>query len=127
MRFGEQPAIHIKREQERPEWKQNLNALILLPPEEGLRNGKADRSEKDGVITAREWFDYATDRVPQMQEAEQGGRLLLQDTDTLKDPARVRNFQHPRAFYRREPEWIPLITFKSHDNAQREGDRRLGR
>ncbi len=32
--------------------------------EEGFKKGLADRRAKDGEITVREWFDYATDRVP---------------------------------------------------------------
>jgi hypothetical protein len=97
--------------------------LTFALVEEGLKNGKADRAEKDGVITVREWFDYATSRVPEMQEAEHGGRLLLQDTDTLKDPARVRNFQQPRAFYRRENDMEPIIGGKLRDPFVREPDR----
>ena len=36
--------------------------------EEGLKTAIADNEPKDGVLSAREWFDFATDRVPQMQE-----------------------------------------------------------
>jgi uncharacterized caspase-like protein len=36
--------------------------------EEGLKTDNADSKPKDGVLTAREWLDFATDRVPQLQE-----------------------------------------------------------
>src|SRR5262249_9560152 len=36
--------------------------------EEGLKAGAADFEPKDGVVSAREWLDFATERVPQMQE-----------------------------------------------------------
>ncbi len=38
-------------------------ALIV----EGLKNGAADTAPKDGQVLVREWLDYATERVPQMQ------------------------------------------------------------
>src|SRR6202007_757168 len=36
--------------------------------EEGLKTAAADNEPKDGVVNAREWLDFATERVPQMQE-----------------------------------------------------------
>src|SRR6185436_5539957 len=36
--------------------------------EEGLKTASADTQPKDGVLIAREWLDFATDRVPLMQE-----------------------------------------------------------
>ena len=36
--------------------------------EEGLKTPVADSEPKDGVVNAREWLDFATERVPQMQE-----------------------------------------------------------
>jgi WD40 repeat protein len=86
--------------------------------EEGLKKGAADRDTTDGTILTREWFNYATDRVPQMQEKEMGARLLLQQNvafvegeEKLKDPAK-RSLQRPRVFYRREAESKPLIVAK---------------
>src|SRR6185295_12158198 len=38
--------------------------------EEGLKTAVADSEPKDGILNAREWLDFATDRVPQMQEAK---------------------------------------------------------
>jgi hypothetical protein len=57
----------------------------------------------------REWFDYATDRVPEMQEASDGARLLLLQDDKAGDPNIVRSVQRPRAFYRREVELRPVV------------------
>jgi len=82
--------------------------------EEGLKTNAADRAPKDGQVTLREWLDYATERVPQMQqeklaeqqqklrEAQKQGRqlgLTLVDGDV----------QRPRVFYRRETEPHPLV------------------
>ena len=36
--------------------------------EEGLKTPVADNEPKDGVVIVREWLDFATERVPQMQE-----------------------------------------------------------
>jgi WD40 repeat protein len=77
--------------------------------EEGLRKSLADRRAKDGEITVREWFDYATDRVPEMQGEADGARLLLLQDDKVQDPNVVRSLQRPRAFYRREVELRPVV------------------
>ena len=68
---------------------------------------------KDGQVMVREWFNYATDRVPQMQEKEIRGRLLLfvEGEENVKDPAR-RSVQRPRVFYRRELEAHPFVVAK---------------
>jgi WD40 repeat protein len=89
--------------------------------EEGLRQGKADRQPQDKQIVLREWLDYATERVPQMQEEklketpqvkDQQGRELefvfVEGDESIKDPAN-RSVQKPRVFYRRETESLPMI------------------
>ena len=38
--------------------------------EEGLKTNAADKEPKDGQVLLREWLDYATERVPQMQQQE---------------------------------------------------------
>src|SRR6266404_8424113 len=38
--------------------------------EEGLKTGAADNEPKDGIVSAREWLDFATERVPQMQQEQ---------------------------------------------------------
>jgi WD40 repeat protein len=83
--------------------------LTFALVEEGLKSGKADREQKDGKVLVREWFNYATERVPEMQEQNNNSRLLLEEDDKVKDASRVRNLQRPRAFYRREAEASPFI------------------
>jgi WD40 repeat protein len=80
--------------------------------EEGLKKGLADREQKDGQVSVREWFDYATERVPEMQEQNAGSRLLLEDDEKTRDKGGIRNLQRPRAFYRREAEARPVIIGK---------------
>ena len=80
--------------------------------EEGLKTPVADTSPKDGVVIAREWLDFATERVPQMQEEKmtQGGRgvgLEISFTEGEK-----QTVQRPRVFYRRELEANPLVITK---------------
>jgi WD40 repeat protein/uncharacterized caspase-like protein len=82
--------------------------------EDGLKKGLADRDPKDGLALAREWFNYAEERVPQMQEREMQTRLLLDFTGNdakAKDP-KQRNIQRPRVFYRRELEARPFVVAK---------------
>src|SRR5262245_59229300 len=47
--------------------------------EEGLKTPVADSSPKDGLVIAREWLNFATERVPQMKEEKmsQGSGLGL--------------------------------------------------
>ncbi len=82
--------------------------------EDGLRKGLADKDPKDGQALAREWFNYAEERVPQMQESEMQTRLLLDFAENevkAKDP-RQRSIQRPRVFYRRELEARPFVVAK---------------
>src|SRR5262249_27195584 len=82
--------------------------------EDGLKKGLADREPKDGLALAREWFNYAEERVPQMQEREMQTRLLLDfagDDAMAKNPQQ-RSIQRPRAFYRRELEARPFVVAK---------------
>ena len=84
--------------------------------EEGLKKGAADVLPRDGAVAAREWLDYATERVPQMQlEKMQAGRILEQEDvsfvegeETVGDPAK-RSAQHPRVFYRRDLDARPFV------------------
>ena len=75
-----------------------------------MKRGLADRDLKDGQVLAREWFNYATDRVPQMQEKEMKERLLLfvEGEEKIKDPSK-RSVQRPRVFFRREMEASPMV------------------
>ncbi len=83
--------------------------------EEGLKTAVADNEPQDGVLSAREWLDFATERVPQMQEEKmkQARGLGIDITFTegeknVADPDK-RSVQRPRVFYRREMETDPLV------------------
>jgi WD40 repeat protein/uncharacterized caspase-like protein len=81
--------------------------------EEGLKTPLADTQPKDGVVIAREWLNFATERVPQMQEEKmsQGRGLGLQEEITFVEGEK-RTVQRPRVFYRREMEANPLVITK---------------
>lgn len=86
--------------------------------EEGLKTGIADNEPKDGVVNAREWLDFATDRVPQMQEEKikqsrgLGKQIAFtEEEQNVADPQK-RTVQRPRVFYRRELEANPLVIAK---------------
>jgi WD40 repeat protein/uncharacterized caspase-like protein len=89
--------------------------------EEGLRQNKADDEPADGRVTVREWYDFATRRVPQLQlelmKDAQAGRgvtvAFVKGDEQIADPAE-RNVQRPRVFYRREVEAQPLVVAKSN-------------
>jgi hypothetical protein len=79
--------------------------------EEGLKKVAADRAPKDGLVFLREWLDYATVRVPQLQvekmKQARGLGLSFVEGDVERDPLK-RSLQRPRAFYRRDLP-VPLI------------------
>jgi WD40 repeat protein/uncharacterized caspase-like protein len=86
--------------------------------EEGLKSPVADTEPKDGVLIAREWLNFATERVPQMQEAKmaQGrgvglGIAFTEGEASVAEPQK-RSVQRPRVFYRRELEASPLVIAK---------------
>jgi WD40 repeat protein len=90
--------------------------------EEGLKQAAADSDPKDGEVWVREWFDYASTRVPNMQlekmKQARGVGLNLsfvegekRAPDGAPDLER-RAVQTPRVFYRRESEGRPLIVAK---------------
>ncbi|MFN2513492.1 MAG: caspase family protein [Pyrinomonadaceae bacterium] len=86
--------------------------------EEGLKQAAADSDPKDGEVRVREWFDYASTRVPNMQieKMKQARNLginlsFLEGDKTASDLER-RVTQTPRVFYRRESEARPLIVAK---------------
>jgi WD40 repeat protein/uncharacterized caspase-like protein len=83
--------------------------------EEGLKTPVADREPKDGVLIVREWLDFATERVPQLQEEKMkqsrgvGLQIAFADGEqNIPDPQK-RSVQRPRVFYRRELEANPLV------------------
>jgi len=86
--------------------------------EEGLKTAVADNEPKDGIVSAREWLDFATERVPLMQEEKmkQGRGLgvdiaFTEGEQKIADPDK-RSVQRPRVFYRREMETDPLVIAK---------------
>jgi len=85
--------------------------------EEGLKTAIADSEPKDGVLNAREWLDFATERVPQMQEEKMkqgrgiGLEIAFTEGEQKIDPGK-RSVQRPRVFYRRELEANPLVIAK---------------
>ena len=80
--------------------------------EEGLKTPVADTQPKDGTVIAREWLDFATERVPQMQEEKMSqGRGLGVEEITFAEGEK-RTVQRPRVFYRRELEANPLVITK---------------
>jgi WD40 repeat protein len=83
--------------------------LTFALVEEGLKTAAADVQPNDGIVILREWLDYATARVPKMQEAN------MQDTRNLTKVSVVEaedSVQKPRVFYRREREASPMVVAK---------------
>jgi len=86
--------------------------------EEGLKQTAADSDPKDGQVWVREWFDYASTRVPNMQlEKMKQARGVGLNLSFVAGEERVpeverRAVQTPRVFYRRESEGRPLIVAK---------------
>ena len=83
--------------------------------EEGLKTVAADTAPRDSLVSIREWLDFATERVPQLQEQKTKTRDLVLKTDSAagdggaqKNP-RSNDVQRPRVFYRREIEPELLI------------------
>jgi len=86
--------------------------------EEGLKTAAADNEPRDGAVNAREWLDFATERVPQLQDEKtrqlRGLGLNIAFTEgeqKIADPEK-RSVQRPRVFYRREMEANPLVVAK---------------
>jgi uncharacterized caspase-like protein len=80
--------------------------LTFALVEEGLTTLAADVKPADGQITAIEWFEYATRRVPQLQlqalqEAAAKQRLLRFEMDNSVGGA-TGTLQIPRLYYRRD-------------------------
>jgi TPR repeat protein/WD40 repeat protein len=71
---------------------------------EGLEKREAAHN---GVVEARSWFEYATARVPVLQQqhleaALSGGRNIAFVDDEQSRGIPLRTMQRPRSFYRRE-------------------------
>ena len=72
--------------------------------EEGLKTSAATLN---GTVELRQWFAYASRRVPELETADMARRGFKLRNSRQRD---VR--QHPRLFYRREPEIQPFIVAK---------------
>ena len=92
--------------------------LTFALVEEGVKAKSADHLPQDGTVMIREWLNYASSRVPEMQaEKMQEARLLKHEVAFVdgeeKNPEiRQRSVQQPRVFYRREMEADPLVILK---------------
>jgi WD40 repeat protein len=85
--------------------------------EEGLKTLAAAQA---GTVLLRPWFEFASQRVPKLQsgtedeagataQKDQGGRgFLIEGNGDVAQEGR----QHPKVFYRREPEATPFIVAK---------------
>jgi WD40 repeat protein len=96
--------------QEVSELGHGLLTYVLV--EEGLKKSAADTEPKDGEVWVREWFDYASTRVPSMQlEKMKKARGVGVTLSFVEGGENVAGHitQTPRVFYRREPEAKPLI------------------
>src|SRR5258708_1150312 len=92
--------------------------LTFALVEEGLKQGAADSDPKDGQVWVREWFDYASTRVPNIQlekmKAARGLGLnlsFLAGEEGAPDLER-RVTQTPRVCYRRGSEGRALVVAK---------------
>ncbi len=112
---GYQAALEVK------ELGHGLLTYALV--EEGLKTPAADKAPKDGKIVAREWIDYATVRVPELQEAQmeaaqKQGRSIsfvegpVETENDARGDAKSRGLQRPRVFYRREVDPDPIVIAK---------------
>ena len=76
--------------------------------EEGLKQSRADPTPNDRQLNARDWLDYAVQRVPQLTseaiikfKQRKGRDIDFEDTTVTT--------QAPRAYYRREARETGLI------------------
>lgn len=84
---------------------------------EGLDKRQADDDPQDGEILDREWLNYATTRVPDLQQAmlqswNSQGRSISFSQDG-KDRATGSTSQRPKVFYRRELSLTPWVVAES--------------
>jgi WD40 repeat protein/uncharacterized caspase-like protein len=97
------------------------HGLLTFALLEGMSKADADA---DGLVTGREWFDYAVEQVPLLQR--EAMRLRSEDNSHATGPARRseiafgpgsdanlppnrRGLQVPRSFYRVETDGAPFV------------------
>lgn len=78
---------------------------------EGLKTSRADTAPRDGLLSVREWFDYATNRVPQLRQntAEKPSKTEQGKGLEEEDEVKEEKTQRPRVFYRRQNDLNSLI------------------
>jgi WD40 repeat protein len=83
--------------------------------EEALKTPVADIDPPDGQVVVREWLDHPARRVPELQQtvmrdAQRQGRDVVFVAGEENIPElENRSLQHPRVFYRREPDVDPFV------------------
>jgi WD40 repeat protein/uncharacterized caspase-like protein len=80
--------------------------------EDGLRRMEADYKPRDGRVLLREWLDYASEKVPRMQEKkfqEDRARILKRQNASQTQGKVKPEAQRPRIFYRREADTQPML------------------
>ena len=73
--------------------------LTFALVDEGLKTDKADLEPKDGKVLMREWLDYATNRVPLLEQDQSKARQLERETMKETKPGKGVDFQRPKVFY----------------------------
>jgi hypothetical protein len=89
--------------------------LTYVLVEEGLKTAAADRAPQDGEVLLREWLDYGTQRVPQMQEEKLKQARAARSKVVLGAKPKWAT-QQPRVFYRRELEARSLVVTRTSAN-----------
>jgi WD40 repeat protein/uncharacterized caspase-like protein len=77
--------------------------------EEGLKKLGADKSPKDGQVTAEEWLDYATQHAGREMEGARTQYAKKKGGEQIDGGEVTVTGQSPRAYYRRErvgDEWV---------------------
>lgn len=91
---------------------------------EGLEKDMADDEPHDGKIMDREWLDYATNRVPEMQletlrSFKSQGRSISFAGQSSEHEHESATSQRPKVFYRRELGLSPWVVAQASDTAQK--------
>jgi WD40 repeat protein len=82
--------------------------------EEGLRQAAADAEPQDGAVLAREWFNYAVRRLPDIRlDKFKKLRQSAFAAELAQGAEAARTGQTPRVFYRRELEAQPLVVART--------------
>jgi uncharacterized caspase-like protein len=83
--------------------------LTFALVEDGLKNKLADNSPKDGQVLMREWLDYATTRVPLLQQVQSKARQLERETMKETKPEKAPDLQRPKVFYPAGTDTHPFV------------------